>query len=308
MARNTPTRHPTTDRPLLSSQFQSQSHDYRKPLSACHSLQLAQQTAQASSASQSIEIPQEAGQSRQARLAVEEHNPPTMANSATTTKSVGVERRKPANAGADSEIGTNGAATAAQAQAEADAKERDFFWTYTEEPHRTRRLAIIKAHPEVRMLRRRLAHIPKLGGAVLVLANESLLLQVTKLCGPEPLTKYVVAFVVALQIFCGYLLKDTSFWSWKFWALAYVVGATANQNTFLAIHEISHNLAFRSPLANRLFAIFANFPIGLPYSASFRVSPHPSSVDLPMQGHWPVADDRVHSTALPFDPSQVSWR
>lgn len=25
----------------------------------------------------------------------------------------------------------------------------DFLWTYTEEPHRTRRLAIIKAHPEV---------------------------------------------------------------------------------------------------------------------------------------------------------------
>lgn len=30
-----------------------------------------------------------------------------------------------------------------------DSKYRDFFWTYTEEPHRTRRLAIIKAHPEV---------------------------------------------------------------------------------------------------------------------------------------------------------------
>ena len=27
--------------------------------------------------------------------------------------------------------------------------EHDFFWTYTEEPHRTRRQAIIKAHPEV---------------------------------------------------------------------------------------------------------------------------------------------------------------
>ena len=27
----------------------------------------------------------------------------------------------------------------------------DFFWTYTEEPHKTRRLAIIKAHPEVCM-------------------------------------------------------------------------------------------------------------------------------------------------------------
>jgi sphingolipid delta-4 desaturase len=31
-----------------------------------------------------------------------------------------------------------------------DVKEHDFFWTYTEEPHRTRRMAIIKAHPEVR--------------------------------------------------------------------------------------------------------------------------------------------------------------
>nr|GFD58237.1 sphingolipid delta(4)-desaturase DES1-like [Tanacetum cinerariifolium] len=35
--------------------------------------------------------------------------------------------------------------------------QEDFFWTYTEEPHRTRRQAIIKAHPEV-----------------------------LKLCGPEP--------------------------------------------------------------------------------------------------------------------------
>lgn len=59
---------------------------------------------------------------------------------------------------------------------------------------------------------------------------------------------------------------------WKFLATAYVIGATSNQNLFLAIHEISHNLAFRSPLANRLLAIFANLPIGLPYSAAFRVS------------------------------------
>lgn len=80
----------------------------------------------------------------------------------------------------------------------------------------------------------------------------------------------MVAFVVTLQFFCAYILRDTPFWSWQFWALAYVVGATANQNLFLAIHEISHNLAFRSPLANRLFAIYANLPIGLPYSASFR--------------------------------------
>lgn len=126
-----------------------------------------------------------------------------------------------------------------------EVNERDFFWTYTEEPHRTRRQAIIKAHPEI-----------------------------TKLCGPEPLTKYVVAGVVSIQVLAAYLLRDTPFFSWKFLATAYILGATANQNLFLAIHEISHNLAFRSPFANRLLAIFANLPIGIPYSASFRVR-HP---------------------------------
>jgi sphingolipid delta-4 desaturase len=117
-----------------------------------------------------------------------------------------------------------------------------FFWSYTEEPHRTRRQAIIKAHPEV-----------------------------TKLCGPEPLTKYFVLAVVALQLSCAVILRDSPVLSLQFIATAYIIGATANQNLFLAIHEISHNLAFKAPLANRLFAVFANLPIGIPYSAAFRV-------------------------------------
>ncbi|KAL1635471.1 sphingolipid delta-4 desaturase [Diplodia intermedia] len=138
--------------------------------------------------------------------------------------------------------------------------EPDFFWTYTEEPHRTRRMAIIKAHPEasshpLRSQRSELTHA---------------LLQVTKLCGPEPLTKYIVLGVVSLQVTCAYLLRNTPILSWPFFLTAYIIGATANQNIFLAIHEISHNLAFRSPMANRLFACFANIPIGIPYSASFR--------------------------------------
>ncbi|KAK4695598.1 sphingolipid 4-desaturase/C4-monooxygenase, partial [Lecanoromycetidae sp. Uapishka_2] len=117
----------------------------------------------------------------------------------------------------------------------------EFFWTYTEEPHRTRRQAIIKSHPEV-----------------------------LKLCGPEPLTKYFVLGVIALQLTCAALLRDAPVFSLGFIATAYIIGATANQNLFLAIHEISHNLAFKAPLANRLFAVFANLPIGVPYSAAFR--------------------------------------
>lgn len=94
----------------------------------------------------------------------------------------------------------------------------------------------------------------------------------TKLCGPEALTKYFVLAVVALQVICAICLRDTPIFSLKYVLAAYVIGATANQNLFLAIHETSHNLAFRAPLANRILAVFANLPIGVPYSAAFRVS------------------------------------
>lgn len=89
--------------------------------------------------------------------------------------------------------------------------------------------------------------------------------------GHEPLTKYVVALVVAIQLWCMYALRNTSFWSWKFQLIAYVIGGTANQNLFLAIHEITHNLAFKGIRANRILAIISNFPIGIPYAMLFKV-------------------------------------
>jgi hypothetical protein len=103
----------------------------------------------------------------------------------------------------------------------------------------------------------------------------------------------------------AHLLRDTPFFSWKFWAVAYVFGATANQNLFLAIHEISHNLAFRSPLANRLFAIFANLPIGVPYSASFRVRIMPSTF---LSIVPPALLTSLLLLALPPHPPQVAGR
>ncbi|KAF2718210.1 sphingolipid desaturase [Polychaeton citri CBS 116435] len=167
-----------------------------------------------------------------------------MPSSVVTSSSVPVQRLSASNRVQDvkEELASSSEAPDGKSvkSEEGDIHDR-FFWTYTEEPHMTRRKAIIKAHPEV-----------------------------LKLCGPEPLTLPLVVAVVTLQIACAYLLRDTPFLSWKTFLTAYVIGATANQNLFLAIHEISHNLCFKSPMGNRLLAIYANLPIGIPYSASFR--------------------------------------
>jgi len=85
-------------------------------------------------------------------------------------------------------------------------------------------------------------------------------------------TKYLVFAVVLLQITTSLLLRNTHPFSWKFILASYVIGGTANQNLFLAIHEITHNLAFKGVMKNRLLAMTANLGIGVPYSVVFKVS------------------------------------
>ena len=77
--------------------------------------------------------------------------------------------------------------------------------------------------------------------------------------------------VMTLQIIVAYLLRNTHPSTPIFLLAAYVVGGTANHNLFLAIHEITHNLAFKGVKENKLFAILANLPIGLPYAMMFKV-------------------------------------
>jgi sphingolipid delta-4 desaturase len=57
---------------------------------------------------------------------------------------------------------------------------------------------------------------------------------------------------------------------WAILLVAYALGGVINQALLLAIHELSHNLAFKKPLSNRLFALFINLPIGVPVAAAFR--------------------------------------
>lgn len=117
----------------------------------------------------------------------------------------------------------------------------DFEWTYTEEPHASRRKLILKAHPEVK-----------------------------KLFGPHPASKYYCAATVALQVLMAYYCsRPTTSW-FAFFFIAYVIGGTCNHSLTLAIHEMSHHLFFKKPSHNAYFGFFANWPIVVPYSASFK--------------------------------------
>jgi sphingolipid 4-desaturase/C4-monooxygenase len=105
--------------------------------------------------------------------------------------------------------------------------------------------------------------------------------------GYEYLTKYVVLFVVSLQLGLAIALRHTSPLSPLFLLCAYVIGGTANHNLFLAIHEITHNLAFKGIAPNKSLAIFANLPIGIPYSAAFKVTTDAGLLSFPKPLTWP---------------------
>ena len=76
--------------------------------------------------------------------------------------------------------------------------------------------------------------------------------------------------MVLIQFAMAYFVSEAS-WLTLF-ILAYCIGGTINHSLSLAIHEISHNSAFghTRPLANRLIGLFANLPLGIPTSISFR--------------------------------------
>jgi sphingolipid delta-4 desaturase len=124
-----------------------------------------------------------------------------------------------------------------------------FFWADKDEPHASRRREMLKKYPQIRQLMRH-----------------------------EPLTKYIVTLEVLVQFFFAWYLKDELF-TWKFWLIAYFVGGTMTSSLVLSIHEITHFLAFKTFLPNKVLACIANLPIVLPFCVEFKVC-HTSVVYL----------------------------
>lgn len=88
--------------------------------------------------------------------------------------------------------------------------------------------------------------------------------------GPTLVTPPIVVCVVLAQISLAIYLRRFHPISFPVLLTAYAAGGTFNQNIFLAIHEITHNLAFKSIRANKCLAILANFAIGVPFAMAFK--------------------------------------
>jgi len=86
--------------------------------------------------------------------------------------------------------------------------------------------------------------------------------------GPEWKSKYICVFLVALQLWLSVVVQKISLQMYLL--TIFTAGATISQALLLAVHELSHNLFFRSDIANRAFSMFVNIPIGIPFCESFR--------------------------------------
>ncbi len=91
--------------------------------------------------------------------------------------------------------------------------------------------------------------------------------EIKTLFGYSPKTALYTLVLVVLQTTFAILLKNTPLW--LIFIISYCAGAIVNHALYVIIHECTHNLVFKHPLANRLLALFSNLPQFFPASMSF---------------------------------------
>jgi len=92
--------------------------------------------------------------------------------------------------------------------------------------------------------------------------------QIKDLMGRNPNTIWYIIGIVAAQLTIAFLVKGLA---WYFiLAIAWGVGAFANHALFVLIHECTHNMVFKSRVANLWSGIFCDLPNAFPSSAAFR--------------------------------------
>lgn len=116
----------------------------------------------------------------------------------------------------------------------AKASEYAFEWSPAAEPHATRRTAMLAAYSK----------------------------QIRALYGPDATVVVKVLASLVVQVAIASVAGQLPWWA--FVVVAYTIGGTLNHGLTLAMHEVSHNIAFKSFSANRAFGILTNLSLGLP--------------------------------------------
>jgi sphingolipid delta-4 desaturase len=109
----------------------------------------------------------------------------------------------------------------------------------TDEPHKTRRSAILAKHPEIKQL-----------------------------YGPDIRLLPMIVGIVATQI--SLAVYSTQLEGWKWFLLCWGLGGTLTHWLSLGNHELAHNLCFKKTVYNEMLGMFANCAQGLPSCAMFK--------------------------------------
>lgn len=134
----------------------------------------------------------------------------------------------------------------------------DFYWSTEDEPHATRRKLILQKYPQIKQL---YGHCTQL--------------------------KYKIALNVIIQLSLAYFFRHqfdfattekaapeeegTKTPLFVFLLIAYVIGGTCNHMCMMGLHELSHNLGFKTLKWNQYYAVFvSNLPLGIPAAVSFK--------------------------------------
>lgn len=109
----------------------------------------------------------------------------------------------------------------------------------TDEPHHSRRKAILAKHPEIK-----------------------------DLYGPDMRLLPMILAIVAAQL--SLAVYATALDGWKWFFLCWSLGGTLTHWLSLGNHELSHNLCFKKTLYNELLGMVANCAQGLPSCVTFK--------------------------------------
>ncbi|RME89151.1 MAG: fatty acid desaturase [Candidatus Hydrogenedentota bacterium] len=120
------------------------------------------------------------------------------------------------------------------------AKQTDFYHAQGPEPHRARTKEIMEKHPEIRQL----------------------------LGKRNPWSFLLIVIGVSLQFTIAYFIGKQPWWVAIL--AAFFVGTIINHMFIALVHDASHNLIFKSRIANSLAGVLVNTPMFIPSFVSFQ--------------------------------------